>query len=148
MSMQLWRISNYDDLQGVGGLLASARWRNAPRAIVYAAESPAGALVEVLVHFDREDLPEDLQLIEISVDDDASTDSAGERRLSHFWRHDLAETRRIGDIWLGEEKSLALRLPSVICPRTWNFLLNSRDPESSRMRVVSAEKFPFDGRLK
>jgi RES domain-containing protein len=50
--MALWRISNHADPSGRGGLTASARWHNQGRSIVYPAETPAGALIEILVHLE------------------------------------------------------------------------------------------------
>lgn len=50
--MDLWRISKYKSLAGEGGLRYSARWHTAGRPIVYLAESPAGALIEALVHLE------------------------------------------------------------------------------------------------
>lgn len=62
----LWRISNYLSLSGEGGLHFSARWHTAGHRIVYLAESPAGALVEALVHLElgAEDWPRSYQLLQ------------------------------------------------------------------------------------
>ena len=54
--MKVWRISNHGDLSGRGGLRAAGRWHCAGRPIVYLAEHPASALLEVLVHFDIGDV--------------------------------------------------------------------------------------------
>lgn len=65
--MNLWRISNYKDLKGLGGLKASGRWHNRGVPIVYLAETPALAMLEVLVHFDMtlDEIPKHYQLLEI-----------------------------------------------------------------------------------
>ncbi|AVT78400.1 hypothetical protein RPPS3_43380 [Rhodopseudomonas palustris] len=55
--MELWRISNYADLTGTGGLRASGRWHSRGRRIVYLADHPSSAVLEMLVHMDREFLP-------------------------------------------------------------------------------------------
>jgi RES domain-containing protein len=46
----LWRISNFVDLSGEGGLGASGRWHTEGRLVVYLADCPAGALLERIVH--------------------------------------------------------------------------------------------------
>ena len=51
--MELWRISNYADLSGIGGLKAAGRWHSQGRRIVYLADHPSSALLEMLVHMDR-----------------------------------------------------------------------------------------------
>ena len=53
--MVLWRISNYADLLGIGGMTASARWHTAGQSIVYLAETPSAALLEVFVHLETDE---------------------------------------------------------------------------------------------
>jgi len=48
--MELWRISNYADLSGGGGLQAAGRWHTRGKRIVYLADHPASAVLEMLVH--------------------------------------------------------------------------------------------------
>ena len=64
--VRVWRISNYDDLNGLGGLRAGGRWHSRGRQIVYCSEHPAAALLEILVHLDIDLMPEHFQLIEIA----------------------------------------------------------------------------------
>jgi RES domain-containing protein len=106
----------------------------------------SGALLEILAHLDVEDLPDDIQLIEI----DAASEPVplGTDALPSSWRADAAATRAVGDEWLRSGHSLLLRVPSVIAPRTWNCLVNPRHAEAAALRIVSTERFPFDGRLK
>lgn len=146
--MRLWRISNFADLDGVGGLLYPARWHNAGRPILYTAESPAGALLEILAHLDHEDLPDDVQLIEIETSDSATVEALPPDTLDSNWRDYIAITRAIGDAWLKAGTSLLLRVPSVLAPRTFNVLVNPRHADSARMRITATERFPFDGSLK
>jgi RES domain-containing protein len=55
--MILWRISRHRDLSGAGGMRAAGRWHEAGRPVVYLAESPAAALLEVCVHTSANDVP-------------------------------------------------------------------------------------------
>ena len=63
--MELWRISNYADLSGIGGLRAAGRWHYAGHPIVYLAETPAAALLEVCVHTSANDVPPEFTLLKI-----------------------------------------------------------------------------------
>jgi RES domain-containing protein len=65
--MELWRISNYADLSGIGGLKAAGRWHSQGRQIVYLANHPASALLEMLVHMDRDLNPPTYQLLRVVV---------------------------------------------------------------------------------
>lgn len=147
--MILWRISNYADLSGVGGVLHSGRWHHRGRPVVYLAESPAGALVEALVHVQAShagELPAHFQLLEVAVPDDAVAESVplpdGET-----WRNDVALTRGLGEAWLASGRSLLLRAPSVVVGRSYNCLLNPLHPLAGGCRVLSVAQYPFDGRL-
>ena len=151
--MILWRISNYADLSGGGGLLHSGRWHHRGRAVAYLAQSAAAALLEALVHIEAShpgELPRDYPLLEIEVPDEiAVTDAAlpasgdGQPLLAL----DLSVTRRIGDQWLAGGKSLLLRVPSVVVGRTFNVLFNPAHSHAARCHIVSAARYPFDGRL-
>jgi hypothetical protein len=67
--MLLWRISRHRDLSGMGGLKAAARWHYAGHAIVYLAETPASALLEVCVHTSATDVPPAFTLLKIKGPD-------------------------------------------------------------------------------
>ena len=64
---RLWRISNYADLSGTGGLRFHARWHTMGSLIVYCADHPAAALAEYLVHLDPEDFTEAFNLLTIEI---------------------------------------------------------------------------------
>jgi RES domain-containing protein len=145
--MLLWRISNYGTLDGRGGLLASARWHTQGRPIVYLATSPAGALVEVLVHLELHpaQLPASYRILKA----EASSDVAIQRipALPPNWREDLWLTRSTGDKWLASAESVLLEVPSAILPETSNILLNPAHPGANAVRVLWHEAYPFDRRL-
>ena len=145
--MLLWRISNYADLNGLGGLRFSARWHSRGRPIVYAAEHPSAALTEMLVHVARVDLPETFQMLTIELDDAASVETIVTASLPADWASNLAATRAVGDKWLAEARSLALRVPSVILPDVWNVLLNPAHPEAAGMRVIRSDRPRVDPRF-
>jgi RES domain-containing protein len=146
----LWRISNYADLAGVGGLTHSGRWHHRGRPVVYLATSAASALLETLVHLEAatpSELPRSYQLLEVELPDDATLRDAPEQSEPD-WRQRVTMTRRIGDHWLAAGDTLLLRVPSAVVGRTFNLLFNPAHPQASACRVVSVARFPFDGRLK
>jgi RES domain-containing protein len=61
--MIFWRISNYADLSGQGGLYAPGRWHNQGIPVVYCGDHPGSALLEILVHVDLSDIPTSFQLL-------------------------------------------------------------------------------------
>jgi len=146
--MVLWRISRHRDLNGLGGLRAPGRWHERGLPVVYLAETPAGALLEVCVHTSANDIPPNYTLLEITVPETTGVESLDLSSLSHDWSLDLQETRTIGSEWLRSMRSALLRVPSSIVPTTYNFLLNSKHEESKSIVVASVIEYPFDTRLK
>ncbi len=50
--MTLWRVSNYQTLDVVGGLYVSGRWHTKGHTVVYCTLNPSTALLETLVHIE------------------------------------------------------------------------------------------------
>src|SRR5215470_3571955 len=147
--MFLWRISSHSTLDGRGGLYASGRWHTEGRRIVYLAETPAGALVEVLVHLelDPAQLPKSYRLLKAEASEDLPLRTIARSELPGNWITDEIATRTIGDEWLGSQSAALLRVPSVIVPETFNVLLNPEHGEARRIRVLWHEQYPWDARL-
>jgi len=144
----LWRISNYRSLSGEGGLHFSARWHTAGRPIVYFAESPAGALVEALVHLelDESDWPRSYQLMQVEYPEKLQMENL-DPAAARNWRTTVAVTRRLGDAWLRAGHSALARVPSAILPETWNVLLNPLHEQAVQVRVVKVTRAEYDPRL-
>lgn len=147
--MKLWRISNYMDLRGVGGLKYAGRWHNRGVSVVYLAESAALAMLEVLVHFsaDLDEIPEQFQLLEVDYSKGRSTSRLQMKVLPDDWTETQDVTRAMGDEWLLSASSALLRVPSAVAPSSFNYLLNPRHPDAHAASVVSVTRHPFDQRL-
>lgn len=146
--MKLWRISNYADLAGNGGLKTAGRWHNKGIPIVYLAEHPALALLETLVHFGMapDDMPVEYQLLEVECDDSKGILELDKTVLGENWITDLALTRQIGDQWLTSSASVLLKVPSAIMPYSHNYLLNPKHDLAKGCTIVSCHRYPFDQR--
>ena len=145
--MFLWRISNRDTLDGRGGLLASARWHTRGRPIVYFAATPAGALVEALVHLELKpnQLPASYRLLKAEAPDDLPKMHFS--ALTDDWRRNEIASRTLGDEWLAHNQTALLEVPSVILPETVNLLLNPLHPDAAKIHVLWHDAYPFDQRL-
>lgn len=142
----LWRISAFTDLSGRGGLLAGGRWHRSGRPVAYLAETPSGAMLEVLVHLeiDPEDIPDNLRLLRVEIPDHASMQTAA--ALPTGWEEDVHSTREAGNLWLAKGDTLLLRVPSAIMPHTHNILLNPVHPQAC-LAEVTVETSRLDKRL-
>jgi RES domain-containing protein len=148
-SMTLWRISNYETLDGAGGLLVSARWHTKGYPVVYCTMNPATALLETIVHMeiDSEDRPEHFHVLRIEGPDSLSIERIEADSLSPNWVEDMNATQAIGDRWLSERRSLLLQVPSVLVPETWNVLVNPQHSEINLLKITATYDHAFDARL-
>jgi RES domain-containing protein len=147
--MILWRVSNYQSLDGVGGLYVSGRWHTKGHPVIYCTLNPATALLETLVHIeiDSEDRPERFQVLRIEGPESLSIEKVQADSLSPNWAEDMNATQAIGDRWLSEKRSLLLQVPSVLVPETWNVLVNPRHVEINLLKIIAMYEHPFGSRL-
>lgn len=146
----MWRISNYADLHGIGGLKASARWHTRGHRIVYLSSTPASALLEILVHLEIEEdhLPRSYKLLEIQVPDDVGIERVEDwTKLPKSWPKKLSLTRAFGNQWLDRNSSALLEVPSALVPHTSNFLLNPLHKDAARILIASISRQGLDRRL-
>ncbi len=147
----LWRISNHATLDGLSGERTDGRWHTAEegKRIVYVAEHPALALIEILVNLRGrpEQFPASFQLLKISVGDGVSSNALVPKLLPEDWRDNLAETRSIGDRWLKDYNSALLAVPSAPSPESTNYLLNPLHPDAKNMTVEWHRWVAYDKRL-
>jgi RES domain-containing protein len=138
--MRLWRVARaaFADLNGEGARLYGGRWNSPGRPVVYTAENPALAILEVRVHLDLapELIPDDYVLIEIETGA-ASTGESGTAE----------EPQSLGDAWLTAGETALLKVPSFIAPRSANVLINPRHRDAAVIEVVGTQAFDFDRRL-
>ena len=151
--MEVFRLARYArrfDLSGYGAYLYGGRWNLPGLALLYTAEQRAIALLETLVHLPVEDLPNDMYLMTLEVPDDVSREVLAPADLPADWqRLSMPQpTATIGHAWLQSGRSLALQVPSVVVPQERNLLLNPAHPEFIRVRLLDAQPFHFDERLK
>lgn len=139
--MKLWRVARapFADLSGEGARLYGGRWNSPGRAMLYTAENPALAILEVRVHLDLEPdlVPDDYVLIEMELGDAPA--AALERTPD--------DPAAFGDAWLARAGEPILKVPSFIAPQSFNYLVNPSHPGAAAIRIVSRQPFSFDRRL-
>jgi RES domain-containing protein len=145
----LWRISNHLSLMGDAALRASGRWHTRGRRIVYCAQSPAAALLEILVHFELrpDDLPVRYRLLKIAAPDDVAVDYISPDQLPTGWGERPDVTRAMGDAWLVKGHSPLLIVPSAVVPETFNALLNPGHQDAGRIVITQIDEHAIDPRL-
>jgi len=146
--MNLWRISKHRSLNGEGGRRFAGRWNNPGAPVVYLADSPGGAMVEVLVHLQVEDelMPPSYTLLQIVVPDELEVPLL-EVPAGDSWKTNLKLTRKLGDAWLRARRAALVRVPSAILPATFNYLLNPLHVDADRIAIGESWRGFYDARL-
>lgn len=145
--MRLWRVSEWPDLSGRGGVVAEGRWNRAGIPVVYCADHSATALLEKLVHLDVEDFPLTYKLVSIDVPDDIPTHRIESSTMPPTWRSDVASSQVIGMELLTRAEHLFFWVPSALVPHAWNALLNPRHADIARCSVSEVIEHPLDQRF-
>lgn len=150
--LTVWRLTReeYVDtaFSGEGARLYGNRFNSKGTRIVYTSENLPLALLETIVG-----LSNDSQLFEYvffrAELPERHVDPLPLNMLPANWdfRPPARDTKQIGDEWIDARRSLALRVPSVVVPYSYNYLLNPAHPEFSEMTIQEPENLPVDLRL-
>lgn len=135
---------------GLGASLAGGRWNRRGVEVVYTAGSLSLAALECLVHFSSQTLPSDYVSFEITVPSEASLEVVDIASLTNDWQDENppVTTQAFGTDWIKSERSLLLRVPSIIIPTEFNYLINPQHRDFSKLIIGQPEPFRFDPRLK
>jgi RES domain-containing protein len=115
---------------------------------MYAAESYAGAMLEVLVHANLSVPPKNHRVVRISIPERVKIEILKPSALAGWDSEDLTISREFGDRWLREIRTAVLQVPSVITEgRENNILLNPLHPQFPMILVGEPEHIHWDLRL-
>jgi RES domain-containing protein len=133
---------------GEGARIAGGRWNSPGMAVVYTASSASLAILEMLVHLQSQELLKRYVLVEVTFAE-ALVTVVEPRSLGKTWRKSPppAAAQRVGDDWLAGTGSAVLRVPSVIVPAEYNYLLNPAHPDFGKITVGPKQPVQLDPRL-
>jgi RES domain-containing protein len=120
----------YSALDGEGARRVGGRCNNIGTAAVYTSEHASLAVLEVLVHLDKSELPSDYVLMAIKIGNREIPEGTAEAARD-------AGTRKLHPVF---------RVPSIVVPREANYILYPETP-GLRKRILFVEPFSFDARL-
>ena len=135
---------------GVGASKIGGRWNPRGMPATYTSESTSLALLEILVHADLEDLPDDLVCVSAHIPDSVNVYELSISNLPKNWRNiDPAPSSlvTIGKNWIEKGEFLLMSIPSVIIPGERNFIVNPEHIEFSKLSDLKVQSFTIDPRL-
>lgn len=115
---------------------------------MYTSATLSLAVLEILVHTEATNLPDDYIALSAEIPD-ASITTVGMSELPADWREtrDQESLQSIGKAWVDLGETALLSVPSAIVPDERNYLINPAHRDMSRIRIGRAQMFGFDPRL-
>jgi RES domain-containing protein len=148
--MQAFRIADRRRkiFDGTGARLFGGRWNNPGQPVIYAAETYAGALLEILVHANIGRIPKTHAAVEIHIPDDLAFARFDQPQLLDWSSVDDSVSRSFGDRWLEEKRYCLLLVPSAVTRgREHNLLINPEHPDFARITCSEPQDVLWDDRL-
>jgi|AntRauTorcE11897_2_1112592.scaffolds.fasta_scaffold20877_3 RES domain-containing protein len=150
--VQVWRVTDekYADsaFSGEGARQWGGRFNSPGTPAVYTSGSLSLALLEILVQTSdrsylqkkvllRADIPD--RLIETPSRDD----------LPEQWNHvpTVRASQNYGDHWINDEFFPVLRVPSVVVPHEYNYVINPKHEQVTKISISDACPLPLDPRI-
>ncbi|WP_018622238.1 RES family NAD+ phosphorylase [Spirosoma luteum] len=136
-------------LDVMGTWLNGGRWNPPGVGILYTAEHPALALVEILVHMPQvpySELPT-YRLFTLEIPDQNQRVLTAEELPAYWSENTYGRSQTILRDWLAKPDVLALGVPSSVMPDGINYLLHPTHPTYSSIRVVEEKALVIDRRI-
>lgn len=150
--MDLFRISKkkcVTDLSGEGARKFGGRWNLKGSAVLYTSQTESLAALETLVHTSISTMPNDLNLLTLSVPDTIKPEIIHANQLPFGWKNYPAPNKlvEIGSQWIESNSSLLLKVPSVLVQSEANILINPNHTDSKNIAIKQIRPFSFDMRI-
>lgn len=124
--------------------MAPGRWHRQGVAVVYCCDHPSTALLEILVHVQKHQVPREFQLLRIECPDSVPLINVD---LGSIDLTKLDLTQAEGSKLLSNENIGVIRVPSIIMPEACNYLINPNHVRSAEIKIETVTTYPFDSRL-
>jgi RES domain-containing protein len=113
-----------------GAMLHGGRWNSIGHLVIYAAETYAGALLEVLVHANLSQPPKNHRVVRIQIPNEVTVETVSIDQIKDWDAEGTIASRAFGDEWIRTLRTAILRMPSVITQgRESNLVLNAAHPQ-------------------
>lgn len=148
--MKVYRISKcpyINDLSGTGSTFFSGRWHSKGSRVLYTAQSGALAMLESIAHLTSV-VALDMCLICLQLPI-APVKEITIAALPYNWNESPSPDalKIYGDELVKTDDYLALKVPSVILPEEYNYILNTRHKDYSKIKILYTRSILIDDRL-
>ncbi len=152
MMTRVWRISHRDygktAFTGKGAKLFGGRFNSPELAAIYTSGALSLSLLELLVQIeDREYLNNCVQF-HAEIPDQFIYKPLAEE-LPDGWNKIPygRSSQKFGDEWIHESSYAVLRIPSVVVPVEYNYIINPNHPDFTKIELSDGSNVSLDPRL-
>lgn len=150
--MKLFRIAKkqyINDFSGDGARLYGGRWNKRGTNMLYFSTSLALSTLEILVHFNQDQMPNDLCYVEVEIPEKSVNFKPDLSEVEAHLRENPPHfsTKQFGTNWAQINEELALAVPSAILPIEYNIIVNPSHKSFSKLKTITTAKLELDTRL-
>ena len=126
--MIVFRICNTvysNDISGNGAKMYGGRWNNKGVPVLYTSSTRALAALEILVHISTNNVqPIDFSILSIFLPENSIDEIPITALKTEIDKNGLnSNFKFIGDNWIKSNSSLLLKVPSIVIPEEYNYLV-------------------------
>jgi RES domain-containing protein len=149
--MELFRISAAEYSTELTSSGAANRWNKKGEYVIYTGGSRSLSTLESVVHrsFIQPDITYKVMILSVT-DSDRLIKTIGTSDLPKNWRQFEAYSKlqEIGSAWITSKETLILKVPSVVIPQEYNYVINAEHPDfKANVLLVRTENYFWDERL-
>ncbi len=150
--MKIYRLTktNYiNDLSGEGARLFGGRWNKKGAPLLYFSEHLSLCVLELLTRIDFEFLTSDYSFLEVEVPSSLILTLRKPEVITENWRSNppISNTQDYGSIWIKNNKTLGLAVPSSVLPFESNILINPNHKQFSKIKILRKGILDIDSRV-
>jgi RES domain-containing protein len=149
--MLVYRIVKEKYANGLFASGRAARWNEDKQWVIYTSESRSLATFELLVHKASVNPQSDFKILVIFIDEQKNAlKEVAMGDLPENWRKFEAypKLREIANYWYQDKQSLILKVPSIVIPKEFNYIINTKHNDfKENVYLKAKEDYFWDNRL-
>lgn len=148
-----WRVvkksRESEAFSGEGARRYGGRWNRRGTAVVYVSGSMSLAALELFVHLGPAHKGMRFSTFKVEITTRVKVDELPVAELPKNWREEPPPDacKDIGSEWVNGGAAAVLRLPSVVVPVEYNFMLNVGHTDFKKIKISKPIDFSFDPRM-
>ncbi len=147
--MFVYKIANKNYASKFVASGIDGRWSSGGRLVIYTAESIALSFLESMIRRHGIGFNNDFKTILIHIPDDLQIEKVELHELPKGWNNygDYAISQSFGNKWCDDLRSPLLKVPSVLLPDSFNYVINTVHTDFSKIEVAGITDLTPDPRI-